>query len=262
MSVGESLGGNIDADQHAKLAIARACAYIAVMESPLPTSPCADCAMRNQVLCAALDDDELLKLSQIGHKKRFTRGETIIHAGSVSPIFANIVPGVLKVARTTGDGREAIVGLLFPADFVGRLFGVRTDTDVTALTDVELCIYPRQNFEAALTDLAKLERQLLASTLEALDFTREWMVLLGRKSAEERVASFLLAMAHRLKAAPGAAFDLPLTRAQIADVLGLTIETVSRQMTRLKAAGVIEMASVRSVRIIAADGLRDRAEVA
>ena len=67
MSVGESLGGNIDADQHAKLAIARACAYIAVMESPLPTSPCADCAMRNQVLCAALDDDELLKLSQIGH---------------------------------------------------------------------------------------------------------------------------------------------------------------------------------------------------
>jgi len=226
------------------------------------TSPCADCAIRNQVLCASLGDLELAKLSRMSHKKHFARGETIIHAGSVSPIFANIVSGVLKLAHTTGDGREAIVGLLFPADFVGRLFGVRTDTDVTALTDVELCIYPRQNFEAALTDFARLERQLLASTLDALDFTREWMVLLGRKSAEERVASFLLVMAQRLKTPPGAAFDLPLTRAQIADVLGLTIETVSRQMTRLKAAGVIQMPSVRSVRIIAADTLRDLAEVA
>ncbi|MGL4543658.1 MAG: Crp/Fnr family transcriptional regulator [Polymorphobacter sp.] len=232
------------------------------METPVPTSPCADCAIRNQMLCAALDDTELLKLSQVGLKKRFSRGETIIHAGSVSPIFANIVSGVLKLARTTGDGREAIVGLLFPADFVGRLFGVRTDTDVTALTDVELCVYPRQNFEAALTDLAKLERQLLASTLDALDFTREWMVLLGRKSATERVASFLLVMAQRLKTPPGAVFDLPLTRAQIADVLGLTIETISRQITRLKTAGIIEVPAARSVRIVRPQALRDLAEVA
>ncbi len=228
---------------------------------------CADCAVRDVALCAALNDDELQRLNRIGRKQHYTKGETVLWAGEESPVFANIVSGVLKLGTTTPDGREQIVGLLFPADFIGRLFAVRTDYDVTAITDVELCVFPRTGFERALEDYAQLERTLLRRTLDELDITRQWMVLLGRKSAEEKVASFLLQIARRLGnesscAAQPLRFNLPLTRSQIADVLGLTIETVSRQMTRLKSAGVIALPTARSIEILRPDDLTAMAEAA
>jgi CRP/FNR family transcriptional regulator len=94
---------------------------------------------------------------------------------------------------------------------------------------------------------------LLQRTLAELDRTRSWMLLLARKNAEEKIATFLLDMADRL-AAPGAPplerFDLPFSRQQIGDVLGLTIETVSRQMTKLKRDGLIDLPTRRAVSIL------------
>lgn len=218
---------------------------------------CADCAVRDSALCASLDDAELEKLNRIGRRQRLAKGQTLQFAGDDSLVFANVVEGVLKLSTSTADGREQIVGLLYPADFLGRLFAVHVDYDCTALTDADLCIFPRRGFEAALTDFHKLERTLLERTMAELDRTRQWMLLLGRKSAEEKVASFLLNIVDRLKPescagrAPGpSTYVLPLTRGQIADVLGLTIETVSRQMTRLKMAGIIELPSIREVTIL------------
>ena len=228
---------------------------------------CADCAVRDLALCAALSDAELERLNKIGHKQRYAKGETILWSGEESPVFANIVSGVLKLATTTADGREQIVGLLFPADFIGRLFAVKTEYDVTAITEVELCVFPRAGFERALEDYIALERDLLRRTLDELDSTRQWMVLLGRKSAEEKVASFLVQIARRLHSETARthkpfSFDMPLTRAQIADVLGLTIETVSRQMTKLKSAGVIALPTARSIEILRPDILQHMAEAA
>lgn len=228
---------------------------------------CADCAVRDLALCTSLSDTELQRLNQIGRKQHYAKGETVLWSGEESPVFANIVSGVLKLATTTADGREQIVGLLFPADFIGRLFAVKTEYDVTAITDVDLCVFPRTGFERALEDYAALERDLLRRTLDELDMTRQWMVLLGRKSAEEKVASFLVQIARRLSNEAkhkhqAYSFDMPLTRAQIADVLGLTIETVSRQMTKLKTAGVIALPSARTIEILRPDILREMAEAA
>lgn len=230
---------------------------------------CADCAVRDSALCAALNDDELTKLNRIGRRQRLAKGETLQFAGDDSLVFANVVEGVLKLSTSTADGREQIVGLLYPADFLGRLFAVRVDYDCTALTDSDLCIFPRRQFEAVLNDFHKLERSLLERTMVELDRTREWMLLLGRKSAEEKVASFLLHIIDRLKPEGCAGrpdgpqtYVLPLTRGQIADVLGLTIETVSRQMTRLKTAGIIALPSAREVTIIKARQLESLAEAA
>ncbi len=165
------------------------------------------------------------------------------------------------------DGREQIVGLLYPADFVGRVYADRLDFTITALTDAELCVFPRAPFEQVLHDHIRMERLLLQRTLTALDAARHRMLTLSRASAAEKVAGLLLDLTTRLAASGCRAsptgpmtFDLPLTRGQIADVLGLTIETVSRQMTRLKTAGLIGLPGARAVTILDEAGLRKIAE--
>lgn len=226
---------------------------------------CADCQVRDRSLCGSLDDRELVSLNAVGRRRALARGETLVWAGDEAAVCANLLSGVLKLSATMADGREQIVGLLYPADFVGRPYATEADHTVTALTDAELCVFPRKSFEAALEDHVRLERLLLRRTLAALEEARDRMLLLGRKTAEEKVASFLLDISRHLCACgqdAAAGFDLPLTRAQIADVLGLTIETVSRQMTRLKRAGVIDLPAGRAVAIRDRAALRDLAEAA
>ena len=238
------------------------------------TQACSDCMVRDRSLCGSLNDEELSTLNRLGRKRHLARGETLLWAGDEAALCANLLSGVLKLSASTADGREQIVGLLYPSDFVGRPFAEEAEHNVTALTDAELCVFPRKPFEEALENHVRMERLLLRRTLAALDEARARMLMLGRKTAEEKVASFLLDMASHLGGAPKAGacrgagmdaevtFDLPLTRTQIADVLGLTIETVSRQMTRLKREGLIDLPSGRRVTICRRDSLRERAEAA
>ena len=226
---------------------------------------CPGCEIRNRALCAGLSDAKLAPLSALKRRRRFAKGEPVIWAGDENMIFANVVSGVLKLNATTADGREQIVGLMYPADFIGRPYASSTRYNVVALTDAELCVFSRKHFEQALRTYDKLKRLLLQRTLDELDHSREWMLLLGRKTAEEKVASFLVQMARQIgrggcARSPLDEFVLPLSRAQIADVLGLTIETVSRQMTRLRSAGVIDLPTTRSIRVLNEIALSARAE--
>lgn len=246
--------------------IAATIAYRSIMAV---TNICADCAVRDQALCGSLDDQELKALNTLGQRRTVARGESVMWVGDDSLICGNLLSGVLKLVASTMDGREQIVGLLYPSDFVGNPYNDQVDFTITALTDVELCVFPRHPFERVLEDHARMERLLLQRTLHALGEARGRMLTLARKSAGERIAGFLLEMAARsagsaCQAAPGGpvTFDLPLTRGQMADVLGLTIETVSRQLTRLKEAGVIALPGTRAVTILDRDGLRTRAGAA
>jgi len=230
---------------------------------------CTDCAVRDQALCSSLSDSELSALNTLGRRRTIARGQTLIWAGDESIICANLLSGVLKLVAATPDGREQIVGLLYPADFVGQPYAGQADFTITALTESELCIFPRAAFERVLEDHARMERLLLQRTLAALGVARTRMLSLARQSAQEKIAGFLLDMALRAtttgcRATPDGpmTFDLPLTRGQIADVLGLTIETVSRQMTRLRIAGVIALPGGRAITISDPDALQGRAEAA
>ncbi|WP_346247148.1 Crp/Fnr family transcriptional regulator [Sphingomonas rustica] len=219
---------------------------------------CADCAVRDKALCGALSDGELAALNRIGRRRHLRRGETLIWAGEDNAVCANLLSGVMKLTAGTADGREQIVGLVYPADFVGRPWPGEAGVTVTALSDVELCTFPRAAFEAVLEDHVRMERLLLQRTFAALDEARNRMLALGRLSAGEKVAAFLLAMADRGSGCRATGFgpvtfDLPLTRGEMAEILGLTIETVSRQLGRLKAAGTIALPGARGVTI------RDRA---
>ena len=227
---------------------------------------CADCAVRDKALCGSLNDQELVALNTLGQRRRVARGQTVIWAGDESIICGNLLSGVLKLVAATSDGREQIVGLLYPADFVGQPYAEHAAFSITALTDAELCVFPRLAFQRVLEDHARMEHLLLQRTLRALSDARGRMLTLARKSAEERIAGFLLDMAARAGASGCRAtpdgpmtFDLPLTRGQIADVLGLTIETVSRQMTKLRSAGVIALPGGRGDTIADHDALELRA---
>lgn len=219
---------------------------------------CEQCLVRNRAICSALDGNEIGALNAIGRHRTLSPGESLIWEGDDSLLVANVMEGVLKLSTGTEDGREQIVGMVFPSDFIGRPFGATTSHGVTALTEAKVCVFNRRDFDAFAREHPALEHKLLQRTLAELDRTRRWMLLLGRKSASEKVASFLLEMADRT-ATPGCEtlalpdeirLDLPVSRQQIADVLGLTIETVSRQFTRLKTDGVIDLPSRRQVIIL------------
>jgi CRP/FNR family transcriptional regulator len=231
-------------------------------------SNCDMCVVRNRAICSALDTDELEALNAIGRERSLTPGESLFWEGEDSVLVANVLDGVLKLSSNTEDGREQIVGVVYPSDFIGRPFGGTSSHGVTALTDARICVFSRRDFDAFAAAHPKLEHKLLERTLGELDRTRRWMLLLGRKSASERIASFLLEMLERLNAPKGCEFKLedgpevlalPFSRQQIADILGLTIETVSRQFTRLKSDGIIDLPSRREVRILDRAGLEAEA---
>ncbi len=221
-------------------------------------SHCDSCLVRNRAICAALDNNEVQLLNNIGRRKVLAAGEALIWEGDDSLLVANVIDGMLKLTNSTEDGREQIVGVVYPSDFIGRPFGAKTNHSVTALTDARVCVFSRSDFDRFAAEHPALEHKLLKRTLDELDRTRGWMLLLARKSAEEKVATFLLDISERLVDAtcstplggPLDEFELPFSRQQIGDILGVTIETVSRQMTRLKRDGILDLPTRRSVRIL------------
>ncbi len=225
-------------------------------------SACDLCVVRNRAICSALDPKEIGALSVMGRRRWLKAGESLIWEGDDSVLVANVIEGVLKLSTGTEDGREQIVGVVYPSEFIGRPFGGTSGHGVTALTDAHVCVFNRGDFDAFARQHPGLEHKLLERTLGELDRTRRWMLLLGRKSASEKLASFLLEMTERLAVAGcegeqqfATRLELPFSRQQIADVLGLTIETVSRQFTRLKAEGIIDLPSRREVVILDRDAL-------
>lgn len=215
---------------------------------------CIACPIRHRAVCATCDSDELRTLESIKSYRSFSAGQTIVWADDALEFVASIVSGSATIERMMEDGRKQTLGLLLPSDFIGRPGRDRAFFTVTALSDVVLCCFRRRQFEALVRDTPHIAERLLEMTLDELDAARDWMLLLGRKTARERIASFLM-MLHRRLAPPAGALhgasvlELPLTREAMADYLGLTIETVSRQLTRLRHEGLIEIEGRRRLTI-------------
>ena len=213
---------------------------------------CRSCEARHRGVCGVLTPPQLLELSKHTLKNTINAGSSIASDGEDIQRYANILSGVVKLAKLTGDGRQQIVGLQFAPDFLGRPFSERSDFDVEAATDVYVCSFPRDVLNRLVKDNPELEHRLHEQTLKELDEARDWMLALGRKTAAERVASFLYFIALHIHpemsdTKRAVQFDIPLTRSDMADFLGLTIETVSRQMTKLRQAQLIEIINNRTV---------------
>jgi CRP/FNR family transcriptional regulator len=225
----------------------------ATMKFSKESVDCNECPIRHRAVCASCEQAELMILETMKSYKTYKAGEPIIFAGDDMRFVGSVVTGVARVSQTMEDGRRQMVGLLMPSDFVGRPGRGYAAFDVEAISDVTLCRFERKPFENLLKDIPHLRERMLEMALDELDAAREWMLLLGRKTAREKIASLLTIIARRqnLNEAnnlrQGVSFDLSLTREAMAEYLGLTLETVSRQINALKKDGVITLEKKRHV---------------
>jgi len=222
---------------------------------------CRSCEARHGGLCGVLNPTQLIELNRHSSRRKYDAGNELLGQGELVPYYANILNGVIKLSKMMSDGRQQIVGLQFAPDFLGRPFNAESAMTAEAATDVEICLFPRRVVDRMINDVPNMERKLHGQSLKELDEARDWMLTLGRKSAQEKVASFLHMIATHIDPENDdkSCFDLPLSRADIADFLGLTIETVSRQMTKLKKEGIIQIENNRHITVPDLNALNDAA---
>ncbi len=221
-----------------------------IHNSDLPVV-CRACEARHGGVCGVLTADQLAELNKHSSRRTVDTGCEVIGQGQSVNSYANIIRGVVKLSKMMSDGRQQIVGLQFAPDFLGRPFIRESSLSAEAATDTDICSFPRTIMERLVAEAPDLEHKLHEQALKELDEARDWMLTLGRKTAQEKVASFLYLIAtHNDPESPDkTCFDLPLSRADIADFLGLTIETVSRQITKLRKDSVIHIENNRHVTV-------------
>lgn len=208
---------------------------------------CSECPIRHRAVCARCDEDEIAVLDRIKAYRTFKAGETIIWRGDTLTHVSSVVAGIATLSKTLDDGRMQMVGLLLPSDFIGRPGRASLDFDVTAASDVTLCSFERGPFEKLLVETPHISQRLVEMAMDELDAARDWMVLLGRKTAREKLATFIEMLVQRshLPGSDVPKLILPLTREEIASYLGLTLETVSRQFTQFRKEGIVEFTDRR-----------------
>jgi len=219
--------------------------------------PCGSCGARPLGVCAELSGGELQKMACSSVTVMLDEGEALFHEGDENAFVFNVVDGALKLYRLLPDGRRQITGFLFRGDFLG--LGGRGPATFTAqsLATTKTCRFRRGDFDRLMAALPALERRLVSIAGDELLAAQEQIVLLGRKTAKERLASFLIRSAERQTALGGPAdrVHLPMSRLDIADYLGLTIETVSRTFTQLKTSNLIRLSAVDEVALVQRDAL-------
>ena len=220
---------------------------------------CAECAVRSASFCGAVPNRDLLILARSRQLVHFDRRETIIREGDPAVSFFNVTSGVVKLYRSLSDGRTQIIGFRFPGDFFAVSETKRHTKTAEAVTHVEVCRFSRSWLKRLMSQFPQLQARFLQMSYRDLASWEDQIFLLGRKTAREKIASFLLRYGRdprRNEIEKYRHIDLPMTRTEIADFLGLTTETVSRVLTRLAREKVITVGTSRSIRLTDIDSLR------
>jgi CRP/FNR family transcriptional regulator len=195
--------------------------------------------------------------------QRLKPEQSAFHEGDPAKRVFMVTHGALKLYTLLADGRRQITGFMFPGDFLGISIDEEYAFTVEALQDTELWWFSREAFDRFISDNPKVERELYRLAAHELAEAQRQMVLLGRKAAAERLASFFLALLERAERASGhpeTRFDLPMSRVDIADYLGLTKETVSRMLAHLRSRGLIRLQSQNRVEVLKRHGLAELAD--
>ncbi|MCG7391561.1 helix-turn-helix domain-containing protein [Microvirga sp. ACRRW] len=180
---------------------------------------------------------------ELGTARTATKDEEIFAEGDRAAYFYKVVSGAVRTFKLLSDGRRQIDAFHLPGDIFGMESGDEHRFSAEALGDVTIIAYRRCSLEALATRDQGFANQVIESMMRSLERAQNHMLLLGRKHALEKIATFLLVMAERL--AEDGHVDLPMSRTDMADHLGLTIETVSRSLTQLERQGVIELPAHR-----------------
>lgn len=214
---------------------------------------CESCPVRDNAACSVLTEAERDQLASVGRTRQLKRGELLFAAGDEQTACATLLSGALKVVAVDREGNEQILALVHPSGFTGEIFAPFARHDVVALTDSRLCIFSQMDIQAAIEKYPALTRALLRRSQEDLHSTRCMLELTAHGSAESRLASLLHNFANAASESPcypADYFELPLSRGEIANMLGLTIETVSRKLGELEATGIIRRKGKRGIELL------------
>ncbi len=226
------------------------------------SSPCNACSVRQLTICAALEERELSEISAILSRLELEPGDPLLFEGDPARHLFNVTTGGVKIYKTLADGRRQMTGFLFPGDFLGLVNDETYAYGASAITKTWVCRFPRDKLEALLKRFPKMERRLFAMASHELAVAQEQMLLLGRKNAREKIASFLLMLSGRAvrRGQMDNPVSVPMTRADIGDYLGLTTETVSRTFTQLRKSGIITLLAGGKVQLNGRERLEEIAE--
>lgn len=206
--------------------------------------------------------NQLDTLRMAGRTMTIRRGQEIYCEGSSADNFYRIVTGAVRICKQMMNGRRQITEFAVANDMFGFDGLGEHLLSAEAITDVTLVRFPRRSVQELARRKSEIAEMMQAITLRRLSAAQMQMVLLGRKTAPERVASFLLDFAERTSIANHAhVLDLPMSRYDVADHLGLTVETVSRALTAMRRSGLIAMDAAQHIRILDRDRLKQTAEL-
>lgn len=196
-------------------------------------------------------------LGDAGKAKAFAKGDVIFWDGDQNDSLYLIVSGVVRGSKLLSDGRRQICRFAFPGEILEYARKPQFPYTAEAITPVRAVAIPRHHLERTMNRIPCLRRLIMQVVLEELHDTRDQVLALGRLSATERVVHFLHNLARHMGADQDGAFELPMSRLDIADYLGLTIETVSRVISRLKREGKIRLLSSNRIAITDLDDFAD-----
>ena len=221
---------------------------------------CRSCEARHRGICGALTPTQLTELNKATTQVDVKAGTRLLADQEPIERYGNILKGVVKLSKILEDGRQQIVGLQFAPDLLGQPFEETSDVDAEVATDAKLCVFSKAALERAVNGSHEMTKRLHAQSQRELHDAREWMITLGRKTAREKVASFLKLIVtssdpEQDVADRGVEIDLPLNRGEMADFLGLTLETVSRQMTALRKNGIIDFSKSQHIIVLDLEAL-------
>ena len=220
-------------------------------------SRCAVCKIRSYSFCRCLPEEQLNIFSNISEEKEFEDKKTIFLQQEPSKNLYNITKGNVKIYRLLSDGRIQIIGFLYPGDFFGSYREEKYNYSAESIGDLRVCVFKLSSLDDYLEKNMKLAKELLHMTSHELTLAQDRMMLLGKMSASERVAKFILNISkQRLRIGwQNNPISIPMTRQDIADYLGLTLETISREFTKLKSTNTIKFLTPKQIYITDRDKL-------
>jgi CRP/FNR family transcriptional regulator, anaerobic regulatory protein len=197
---------------------------------------CSACAVRSLSICGALDQVDLMAFERIARHVQLIPGEALFAAGQIARSVHNVSAGVARLYKLLSDGRRQIIGFALPGDFLGTTPSDRYDYSAEAIDPVSVCRLSTESFAHFIARRPHFLLRINEFAARELMLAQEHILLLGRRTAEEKVASFLVSWRERLAhiGDDRQTIALPMSRQDIADYLGLTIETVSRTLRRFE----------------------------
>ena len=228
-----------------------------------PDHPCYPCEVRRVSLFYALQCGDLSELRALGKVRELKADEPLFHQGDEANLVYTVAAGSLRLYRLLFDGRRQITGFALPGEFLGISLDDSHDVTAEALEPSRIWCFPRARFDDFVAGNPILKDSLLEVARQELAAAQQQFIVLGRKTAMERVASFLLYLYARFERITGHPMDhvaLPMSRADIADYLGLTKETVSRVFGQLRNSRIMRLETLTCIQVLDRHALKALAD--